>query len=541
MKSPLPLILLFLVGAIGVHAQTSDQYYGRLGRSMETFGAVFREITTEYVDQTDPEVVIEAGIRGMLAELDPYSEYTVGSENESVSRLSTGSYVGFGFSLAKRADAVMIVDVRVGQPAANAGLRRGDRLVAVDGVAIDTATMDSVRKLTRGTEGTTATFSVVRYGRADTFTVTATRARVPVENITHVERLPGNIGYVRMTSFSRSAGRDMRDALDRLVYGGPLSGLILDLRGNPGGLLESAVDVAQIFLPKGAMIVTTRDRLGAIREYASTVDPLFPTLPLAVVVNERSASASEVLAGAIQDHDRGVIVGTQTFGKGLVQTVRSLPFDATLKLTTARYYTPSGRCPQRRIRVDSFLIRTGPFTSRNGRNMVTGEGIIPELLVTEEMFPPAIQELYSNWVFADYATRLTSRKDSMPEPLTIGPTLMNGLYGFVDSLPADRQGTALEALQRSIDHADSTGVGAAARKAMVQARTALRKDLQSALKTHADLVMQLLEAEVASRWLTEDELFRRLLPYDPAVGSAADVLSNGRYRSVLSGDSAEDQ
>jgi len=537
----LSIVLLLLISAASAGAQTSDQYYGRIGRSMETFGAVFREITTDYIDQTDPEKIVEAGIRGMLEELDPYSIYMLGDESESVDRLSSGNYVGFGFSLAQRNNEVLITDVRPGYPAAVSGMRRGDRLFAVNGMRVDTMDMDSIRRLTRGEEGTMALFRLVREGRADTLDLVVMRERIPVENITLVERLPKNIGYIRMSRFSRRAAQDLRTAIDELVYSGPISALILDLRGNPGGLLDAAVDVAEVFLPKGSLIVSTRDRVGTQRDFTSRVDPSFPTLPLAVVIDEGSASASEIVAGAIQDHDRGVIVGRRSFGKGLVQTVSPLPYEATLKMTTARYYTPSGRCPQRRIRVDKAQEHAGPYLTRNGRAVLSSDGIAPDLTVPDSVYPTVIKELIDNWVFADFATTFTARKDSMPSTFAVGPTTLNAFYDYVRTLDPKRQGTALARLEETITELEHLGATKSTRATLQNAKKQLQGELTTALQRHADLVSRLLEAEIASRFGSDADRERMLLPVDPDLQTASVILSNGRYRSVLSGDSAEDQ
>ena len=414
-------------------------------------------------------------------------------------------------------------------------------MVAVNGIATDSLELDSLRRLTRGEDGTMALFQLVRVGREDTLDLVAMREQVPVENIALIERLPNNVGYIRMTRFSRKAARDLRTAIDELVYSGPISALILDLRGNPGGLLDAAVDVAEIFLPKGALIVSTRDRMGSQREFVSTVDPVLPTLPLAVVIDDASASASEIVAGAVQDHDRGVIVGRRSYGKGLVQTVSPLPYDATLKMTTARYYTPSGRCPQRRIRMDKTQEQAGAYRTRNGRAVIASDGISPDLAVPDSVYPALIQELYDAWVFADFATMVTARKDSLTGTTTVGPTTLNAFYEYVRTIEPKRQGTALSRLDETIAEVEHLGATKTTRKTLHAARTQLLNELTASLQRHADLVSRLLEAEISSRFGSDADRQRNLLPVDPDVQAAASILSNGRYRSVLSGDSVEDQ
>ena len=331
-------LLLILASVIVIAPATAqyDEYYGKVGRSMESFGAVFREITTDYVDQTDPEEIIQAGIRGMLKELDPYSEYMVGDESESVDRLSSGFYVGFGFTIGSQNGLLTIKDVRPGFPAANAGIRIGDVLVSVDGTVVDSLPPDSLRHFTRGSLGTSAVLQLSRVGREDTVGYYLTRTKIPVQNVMLSEKLSDGIAYIKLARFSRTTGQDLREAIQRLKMEGDLKGVVLDLRGNPGGLLDAAVDVCEIFLPSGSLVVSTRNRMGRVREYRCEQNATAPNTPLAILINERSASASEIVAGAMQDYDRAVILGKRSFGKGLVQTVTPLPNDISLKMTTAR-------------------------------------------------------------------------------------------------------------------------------------------------------------------------------------------------------------
>ena len=224
-----------------------------------------------------------------------------------------------------------------------------------------------------------------------------------------------------------------------------------------------------------------------------------------------------------------------------MQTVSPLPYDATLKMTTARYYTPSGRCPQRRIRVDKSQEHAGPYRTRNGREVIASDGIAPDLAVPDSVYPAVIQELYDAWVFADFATLVTARKDSLHGRATVGPTTLNDFYEYVRTVEPQRQGTALARLDETIAEVEHLGATKATRKTLQNARTQLLKELTSSLQKHADLVSRLLEAEIASRFGSDADRQRGLLPVDPDVQAASSILSNGRYRSGLSGDSAEDQ
>lgn len=537
----------FLFGCSLLHAQDTDQYYRTLSQAMEAYGAVLQEIATGYVDEVDPGPVVQSGIRGMLSHLDPYSVYLVGDEQESIDRLASGRYVGFGLSLQRVNGRIVIADVRPGLPAARAGLRRGDWLVSIDGVRVDTMSVDSVRRFTRGPEGSSTALSVQRYGRPDTISVIAERERIPVANIGVVERFPGNIGYVQLEQFTRRAASELRACLDSLNNAAPLSGLILDVRNNPGGLLEAAVSASEIFLPEGSLVVSTRGRNRSSRDYTSSELPLLPSVPVVIIINDASASASEILAGALQDHDRAVVVGRRSFGKGLVQTVRTLGNGATLKLTTSRYYTPSGRCVQRdRFVSSAAAVDTVSYSTKNGRRVRASNGITPDVVVSDSSLPALVQALVDNWVVSDFATQHTSRLDAPPASFTVGPALLNTFFAFVDTVRPERLGPVTAALLRAKEAASRNRSGRksldqAIDRSIDRAITDVRAAVTATVRAHADVVASLLEAELAGRFLGEIERQRLLLRQDPDVSAALDVLRTSRYRSVLRGDSASDQ
>lgn len=534
------LLLLILLVEVGVHgrpAVAQDAYYRGLSESMEDFGTVLQEISTQYVDDVSAQQVVRAGIRGMLADLDPYSVYLVDDERESVDRLASGFYVGLGFSVARIDSQLVLSDVAPGFPAHRAGLRRGDRLIAVDDVVVAAGPVDSVRKHTRGPEGTSCRLRVLRSAPAtpaDTLEITATRERIPLQPIPIVERLESSVGYIRVDQFSRRVASQLIRAIDSL-HGAhpdtPLTGLILDLRDNPGGLLEGAIQMAEIFLPYGTLVVRTSGANVGTTEHTTTAPAVFPDLPLVILVNEFSASSSEIVAGALQDLDRAVVVGRRTFGKGLVQTVRTLRHGATLKLTTSRYYTPSGRCIQQEgLRSD---VGTKPaYTTRNGRSVQSGHGITPDVVVDASVnagadrLSPALRALTRNWVVADYVTSCT----------TTTPTTA-GLLEFVASVqPTRLPGCASLAAAVGELRADFAAVSLV-EQAIGAARSTILRDLA----THRAVVQEVLDAEVASRMLGRDELDRLLLRFDPDVQAGREILSSPNYRALLRGESASDQ
>lgn len=506
-----------------------DPYYGRISTSMEAFGSVFREITTDYIDQTDPHEVITAGIKGMLSTLDPYSVFMQGDESESVDRISTGYYVGFGFGIARRNGRLTFMDIRPGYSAAKAGIRRGDRLVAVNGVRVDTMITDSLRPLTRGPEGTKAVFSVVRPGLNDTMHVTVTRQSMPVQNVDITTSLGDKIGYIRLAQFSRSSARELRDSLDQLLRTGLIDALILDVRGNPGGLLEAAIEIASVFLPKNSLIVSTLDRSGRRRDYRSTIEPLAPSLPLAVLIDEQSASASEILAAAIQDHDRGIIIGRPSYGKGLVQTVITLPNEATLKMTTARYYTPSGRCLQKGRRQDPTQGETAVFVTKSGRTVKASSGVVPDSVINGSTLPSPLSTLDSTGVILDFASERMATLSSLPDGFQVDAKLIADFQAYTGKQPAPRRSALLSDLEDVKRSASQSSYSKGTLSALEQARAALEREITDGLKRTSKETALVLDAEFRSRFGTEAERDQQLLGLDPVVRAAKDLLTSGGF------------
>src|SRR3989338_1356509 len=385
----------------------------RINRSIDLFGKVYREIAVQHVDGLDPERLMRSGIDGMLKGLDPYTVFIDEEGSDEIDLVTTGRYGGIGVSIGVRDGAVVIVNLLEGFTASKQGLRIGDRIVEVEGSPVSTASVDQIRRLVRGSPGTEVRMKIEREGESAPLDFVLVREEIPVRNISYAGYAAQGVAYVRLERFSRTAGDDLRSSLKDLKSTGEIKGVILDLRDNPGGLLDIAVDVVAKFVPESSLVVSTRGRKPETeRKYFSTEQPMLPDMPLAVLVNENSASASEIVAGAIQDLDRGVIVGTRTFGKGLVQTISRLTETASLKITTARYYTPSGRCIQEldyahRTRdgeasvVPDSLRRL--FQTRNHRPVLEAGGIHPDTLVPLPEAGPLIAALVRKAMFFKYA------------------------------------------------------------------------------------------------------------------------------------------
>lgn len=421
------ILVLVVVSFAFVRFDDSDaDYFLKINKSIDIFGRVYREVTMNYVDEVDPSKFMEAGIDGMLETLDPYTNFIDETEGDEVELLTSGKYGGIGVTIGLRDGKITVLTVMEGYSAQRQGIQPGDRILAIDGKEIDGMRPDNVRSLTRGEPGTEFRLKIEREGEPKPLEFVLVREEIQLHNVSYAGFVDDGIAYVRIDRFSRGAGDELRLAIKDMKIKGDIKGFILDLRDNPGGLLDVAVDVVEKFAPKGSLVVSTRGRQhDSEKKYFVTEEPILPNVPLIVLVNRNSASASEIVAGAIQDLDRGVILGTRTFGKGLVQTIVPLAYNTQLKITTAKYYTPSGRCIQEinyqeknaggvfTVTPDSLR---HSFKTLKGRKEFESGGIQPDTLVTAPQVSTVYNELLRKSMFLKFAVHVAAEnKTGMPQ------------------------------------------------------------------------------------------------------------------------------
>jgi carboxyl-terminal processing protease len=408
-------IALTLVLLLGISAfSPPGQRYFEIAKNLDIFATLFKEVNTLYVDEVNPNQLIRTGIDAMLNSLDPYTNYIPEDEVETYRTMNTGQYGGIGAVTRQFGKRVVVSMVYADYPAAKGGLKIGDEIIKMDGVELAKLTMEQSNQLMRGQIGKAVSLTVIRPGQDKPFELSFKREKIKINNVPYYGMVSDNVGYVTLSDFTIDAAKEVKNAVVALKEKGATS-IVLDLRGNPGGILQEAVAICNIFLSKGKHVVSTR---GKIKEsnlsYETTFAPVDLEMPVVVLVDRGSASASEIVAGTLQDYDRAVILGEKSYGKGLVQLSRPLSYNSQVKITTAKYYTPSGRCIQvldySHRRPDGSVESVPdslkkPFKTTNGRIVYDGGGIDPDIMVTANETPEIAQALHYNGYFFDYASQ----------------------------------------------------------------------------------------------------------------------------------------
>ena len=423
-KSTSLLLTLLLLICLSAFSPPGQRYF-EIAKNLDIFASLFKEVNTLYVDEVNPNELVRTGIDAMLNSLDPYTNYIPEDEVETYRTINTGQYGGIGAVTRQFGKRVVISMVYENYPAAKGGLKIGDEVIKMDGVELARLTTDESNKLMRGQIGKSVTLTVIRPGSDKPIDIEFKREKIKIKNVPYSGMVGENVGYVLLTDFTIDAGNEVKNAVVSLKNKGAKS-IVLDLRGNPGGILQEAVAICNIFLPKGKHVVSTR---GKIKEsnisYETTFNPVDLEIPVTVLIDRGSASASEIVAGTLQDYDRAVIIGEKSYGKGLVQIGRPLSYNSQVKITTAKYYTPSGRCIQvldyshRRpdgsvISVPDSLKKT--FKTAKGRTVYDGGGIDPDVAIEADETPEIGLVMHYNGYFFDYASSYVLKHTTIAAP-----------------------------------------------------------------------------------------------------------------------------
>lgn len=538
--------LVVMVVSLGFVAAGDGDFLLRIYRGIDIFGKVYKEVATNYVDEIDPDKFVRAGIEGMLKTLDPYTVYIDEREDDEIDLVTTGRYGGVGITVGMRDGAITVVGLLEGFSASKHGIQIGDKIVAIDGVSLAGASFEAVRSRVRGAPGTEIRMSIEREGELEPIEFILLREEIPVRNVPYSGFVSPGIGYVRLERFSRTAGDDVRLAIRELAAQGPLQGLILDVRDNPGGLLDMAVDVASKFLPESSLVVTTRGRQkDADRRYFTTGKPMLTDVPIAVLVDRGSASASEIVAGAIQDLDRGVIVGSRTFGKGLVQTISPLSESISLKITTGRYFTPSGRSIQEidyfhrtedgdvRILPDSLRRE---FRTSHNRAVFEGGGIQPDSVVQPPVPSPFTRALAEKAMFFKFANKYAARTKVLPENFAAGSETIREFEQFANESGFTFKDDLVVKLTEVEESARLGNYGPEVMSEILKLRSVISEESRSHFQRHEAEIRRILSLEIIGRVKGEKERIKVALKNDPQVEVAVSLVRGKRaYQQILSG------
>lgn len=540
-------IILVSVGFTTIRNKDLD-----LIKNLDIYYTLFQELNMFYVDETDPEELVSTSINAMLSSLDPYTTYIPESNMDDFKFQTTGEYGGIGSLIRRSGDYVIIAEPYDGFPAAKAGLRAGDKIVKVDGKSAENHQINDISDKLKGKPGTELVLTIQRYGEEEDLDIALVREKISVKNVPYHGMIDPSTGYIRISNFTTGAGMEVEKALYELKQNEEMKTLVLDLRSNPGGLLIEAVRICNLFVDRGELIVSTKGKLKQFdSDYFTKQHPVDKDIPLVVLINQASASAAEIVAGALQDLDRAVIVGKRTFGKGLVQTSRPLKYNAQLKVTTAKYYIPSGRCIQALdytnrnedgsvgLIPDSLI---SEYLTKNGRIVRDGGGIQPDFEVESELLSKITMQLYSQYLIFNFATRYRSEHDEItsPELFSLSVEEYDLFKSFVEEQDFEFMTASEEAFKNLVKTAKREKYFDIAADEFSSLEEKLSHNNLKDLETFQDEIRQILSEEIVNRYYYQAGRIQAQIQEDVQLEKAIEVLYEpALVKEVLAGNEGE--
>lgn len=543
----------FLIGIlIGLSVAFSfgfaDNYFA-LSKNLDIFSTLFKELNTYYVDDTEPGQLMKTAIDEMLLSLDPYTNYIPESKIEDFKFMTTGQYGGIGSLIHQKDGQTYVSEPYEGFPAYNAGLKAGDEILEIDGKSIEGKSTEEISNILKGQAGTTLKVKIKRPGEEKPLMKSLKRENIKIDDVPYYGMLNEKVGYIKLSSFTQTASENFIKAFQDLKENQGMKKLVFDLRGNGGGLLIQAVEIVNTIIPKGKVVVETR---GKRKEwdatYKTTKAPLDTEIPVVILVDERSASASEIVAGTLQDYDRAVVVGKQTFGKGLVQQTVPLSYNAQLKVTVAKYYIPSGRCIQKidySNRNESGIAQQVPDsmihsfkTLVNQREVFDGKGIKPDVKTEDQKLSPLSSTLMRQYLIFDYATQYQLEHDSIDSPaeFDFNDSQYESFKTFLENKEYDYETQSEKLLDKLQKVAEKERYFDRAKTEYAALEAKLSGDKDADLEKFQEEVSEILENEIVSRYYYQKGRIEQSLSKDPDIQEALEVLNEPKiYNEILAG------
>ncbi|MGM0612899.1 MAG: S41 family peptidase [Bacteroidota bacterium] len=538
------LLLIFVISTISVSTTSFVSNDFQISKHMEIFANLVKKLHVNYVDEIKAGDLVKTGIDAMLEKLDPYTVYIPESEIEDVQMMTTGEYGGIGSTIQKRGDYVQIAKIYEGFPADKGNLKPGDKILKVEEKDVKGKSTEEVSNLLKGQSGSEIDVTIQRPEEDNPRTITLKRKKIKLDNIPYSNVLENSTGYIKLSRFTKNAADEVKEEFENLKETNELNGIIIDLRNNGGGLLNEAVEIVNLFVPKGKVVVKTKGKLESKNNtYRTTREPVDTTIPLAILVNENSASASEIVSGAIQDLDRGVIIGETTYGKGLVQNIVPLSYNTRMKVTVAKYYIPSGRCiqsvdysneeNQTETTPDSLMPK---FKTKNGRIVYDAKGIIPDKIVKSKEYKQISRKLISDHLVFDFATEFYYQKDSIPAPeqFAITDNIYQDFAEFLNKKDFSYKTKTEQKLESLKETAEDEMYLESIEKELENLKNELHHDKDNDLKKFRPEIEKLLLSEITGRYYYQKGEIISGLKDDKQTDKAVSLLKDKEaYKKIL--------
>ncbi len=544
-KFKIVIIAILISGSAIISYSFVDSYF-EVSKNLDIFATLFRELNIYYVDETNPGELMKKGIDDMLASLDPYTNYIPESEIEDYRYMTTGQYGGIGALIHQEGEYVIISEPYEGFPAQKADLRAGDKILKVNDIDVKGKKSDDISKYLKGQANSAIKLLFEREGESKPIEKTINREEIKIKSVSYSGMVAPTVGYIKLTGFTENAANEVKDAFLNLKKNPELKSLVFDLRGNPGGLLKEAIDIVNIFAEKGTVVVSTKGKVkdwDAVHKANNT--PVDLDIPISVLVDRGSASASEIVSGSLQDLDRAVVIGQRSYGKGLVQQTRPLSYNAQLKVTVAKYYTPSGRCIQALDyshrnedgsvdKVPDSLISA--FKTKNGRIVYDGGGIAPDINVEAEKYSTLLQNLVTKNLIFNYATKYRVAHATIPpvKDFRLTDAEYDDFAAYLNTKDYDYTSKTEKALDDLKKDAKDDKTLDAIGGDIDALKTKIKHNKKDDLVRFKPEVKQFLEEEIASRYYFQNGRLEASLRDDPELTQAISVLNDSdKYKKIL--------